>query len=315
VQILKLLHQLAELASGPRPVHLAIGVFDGVHLGHQAVIRQAVHTARASEGLAVVVTFDRHPNCVVAPDRVPLAISTLAQKLRALEALSVDASLVLPFDEPFSRQTADEFVRRLADALGRLQSISVGRNFTFGYRRGGNLALLETLGQVHGFTARGLDAVSADGQPISSTRIREAIRLGDLDTASQMLGRPYALAGRVVRGRQLGRELGFPTANLDPRGLALPPPGVYAAWAWVDQAVRGSVLNIGRRPTVDPGGSDLSVEAHLLEFTGDLYGQEVELQFVARLRDEAQFSSARVLQEQITRDIAAARRLGVSPHY
>ena len=228
---MKLISNAKDLKPGSRKICLAIGFFDGVHLGHQQIIRQTVADAHQHNALAVALTFDRHPNAVVAPGRVPPLVYSLPQKLRAIESLGVDILLLNHFDEPFSRQTGEEFIRGLARDLGKIQSLCVGADFVFGRQRSGNVALLKKLGGELGFTVHGLAAVSLDGQMVSSTRIREAIRAGDLDAASQMLGRPYAISGRVVKGDRLGRQLGFPTANLDVTGLALPPNGVYAGLA------------------------------------------------------------------------------------
>jgi riboflavin kinase/FMN adenylyltransferase len=296
-----------ELQTAGRKVCLAIGFFDGVHLGHQQIIRQCVADARHHEGLALVLTFDRHPNSVVAPDRVPPLIHSLPQKLRAIEFLGADALLLLRFDPEFSRQTGEAFVRALARDLGRIQSICVGADFAFGHRRSGNVELLKKLGAELGFAVHGMAAVALDDQPVSSTRIREAIQTGDLDAASQMLGRDYSLAGQVVRGDRLGQQLGFPTANLDVTGLVLPPGGVYAAHARVASREHRAVVNIGHRPTVASPAPRLQVEAHLLDFSGDLYGQEMELNFVEKLRDEQKFSSLAELQAQIGRDIDQAQ--------
>lgn len=305
---MRIVNHAGELKGGGRKVSVAIGVFDGVHLGHQQVIRQALADAEQHEGLAVVITFDRHPNSIVAPDRVPSLIYSLPQKLRAIEALGVDATWLIRFDEAFSRQPGEDFVRTLARDFGHLQSVCVGREFTFGHKRSGNVEVLQKLGAELRFVVHGLAAVSLDEQAVSSTRIRETIRTGEMDLASQMLGRGYALAGEVVRGAQLGRKLGFPTANLDVRGLVLPPNGVYAVHARVGGKVFRAALNIGLRPTVGAGLAQ-QVEAHLLDFDGDLYGQELEVTFVERVREERKFPSLDALKTQIERDIEAARRL------
>jgi len=303
------IHAAAELKPAGRKVCVAIGVFDGVHLGHQQVIRQTLADAEQHEALAVVITFDQHPNSIVAPDRVPPLIYSLPQKLRAIAALGVDATWLIRFDEPFSRQTGEQFVRGMAGDFGHLHSVCVGSEFTFGHKRSGNVALLKTLGTELRFGVHGLAAVSLDSEPVSSTRIREAIRAGQFDTASQMLGRGYSLAGQVVKGEQLGHKLGFPTANMDTRGLVLPPNGVYAAHAHVSGNLYRAVLNIGVRPTLSPGTSSPQVEAHLLDFRGDLYGEEMEITFVGKLRDERKFPSMNTLKDQIARDIEQAGRL------
>ena len=303
---MRVIHSPAELKPGPKKVCLAIGFFDGVHLGHQQIIRQTVADA---EALAVVVTFDRHPNTVVAPERVPALIYSLPQKLRAIASTGADTTLLLHFDEAFSRQTGEEFVHRLMREFGHLTSICVGSEFTFGHRRSGNVALLKRLGAEFKFTVHGLAAVSLDEQVVSSTRIREMIRLGQIDPASQMLGRPYALCGVVIKGDGLGRKLGFSTANIDVKGLILPPNGVYAVHAHEGGSTHRAVLNIGVRPTIEGAAPELRVEAHLLDFKGDLYGKEMELTFVEKLREEQKFPSVDALKTQITSDIDRAIRL------
>jgi riboflavin kinase/FMN adenylyltransferase len=225
---MKIIHAANELKPAGRKVCLAIGFFDGVHLGHQQIIRQTIADARQHDALALVLTFDRHPNTIVAPDHVPPLIYSLPQKLRVIESLGADALLLIHFDEEFSRQPGGEFVRHLAQAAGQIQSVCVGADFVFGHKRSGNVELLKKLGGEIGFQVHGLAAVSLDGQVLSSTRIRETIRAGDFDAASQMLGQTYAISGRVVEGDRLGRLLGFPTANLDAANLILPPNGVYS---------------------------------------------------------------------------------------
>lgn len=304
---MRLIHAPEELRPGARKVCLAIGFFDGVHLGHQQIIRQTIADARQHDDLALVLTFDRHPNTVVAPDRVPPLIYPLAQKLRTIGALDADALLLLHFDTAFSRQPGEEFIRSLARHLGSIRSICVGSHFVFGHRRSGNVALLQKLGVDLHFTVHGMAAVALDGKPVSSTRIRAAIRAAQLDAASQMLGRPYSVAGPVISGDRLGRQLGFPTANLDPAGLALPPNGVYAARVLLDGQTHRAVANIGHRPTLQNPTPPLRLETHLLDFSHDLYGREIELVFVERLRDETRFPSLDALRDQIARDILLAR--------
>jgi riboflavin kinase / FMN adenylyltransferase len=306
---MRVIENPAALNAGGRKVCVAIGVFDGVHLGHQQVIRQTLADAEQHEALAVVITFDRHPNSVVAPDRVPPLIYSLPQKLRAIDSLGVSATWLIRFDPPFSRQTGEEFVRALARDFAHLQSVCVGGEFTFGCKRSGNVDLLRKLGEELHFDVHGLAAVSLDGQTVSSTRIREAIRAGELDSASQMLGRGYSLAGTVIPGRQLGRKIGFPTANLDVRSMLVPPNGVYAAHARIIGAESfRAVVNIGVRPTVASSTPTLHLETHLLDFKGDLYGSELEIGFICKLRDEQKFPSLTALSVQIARDVEAARR-------
>jgi len=304
---MKIIHAANELGNDRRKVCLAIGVFDGVHLGHQQIIRQTVSDARQHDALALVVTFDRHPSVVVAPERVPPLIFSRSQKLRAIAALGADALLEIHFDQAFSQKTGEEFIRELVRELGKIHSVCVGADFVFGRKRSGNVALLKRLGAELNFQVHGHAAVALDGELVSSTRIREAIRAGDLDAAGQMLGRPYAICGLVMAGDKIGRQLGFPTANLEITGLMLPPNGVYAASTKVNSRLYRVALNIGLRPTVAADEPQLRVEAHLLDFSGDLYGQELEVEISAKLRPEQRFASPAALREQIAQDVAAVR--------
>jgi riboflavin kinase/FMN adenylyltransferase len=301
---MRIIHAANELDAGGRHVCLAIGFFDGVHLGHQQIIRQTIADARRHEAIALVLTFDRHPNTIVAPGRVPPLICPLSQKTRAIEALGTHALLLIHFDKAFSAQSGETFVRNLARDLGQLRSLCVGANFAFGAQRSGNVALLKRLGEELRFKVHGMAAVSLGGKAVSSTRIREAIAAGQLDRASQMLGRTYSLTGPVARGDGLGQKLGFPTANLDTTGLVLPPNGVYAVHTETNGATYRAVLNIGRRPTLGAAEPQLRVEAHLLGFAGDLYGEELTLTFVKKLREEKKFASLEDLRAQIARDAA-----------
>ena len=304
---MKIIRAANELGNGSRKACLAIGVFDGVHLGHQQIIRQTISDARQHDAIALIVTFDKHPNSVVAPDKVPPQIFSRSQKLRAIASLGADALLEIPFDKAFSEKTGEIFIRELAHDLGKIFSICVGADFVFGHKRSGNVALLKNLGAEIGFQVHGHSAVELDGQLVSSTRIREAIRTGDLDAASQMLGRHYAICGQVLAGDKIGRQLGFPTANLDVANLILPPNGVYCGVTQIDKKFFRVALNIGLRPTIAQPHPQLRVEAHLLDFSGDLYGRELELEVGEKLRDEKKFASPAELREQIARDIAAVR--------
>jgi riboflavin kinase / FMN adenylyltransferase len=305
---MNLIHRATDLDAGSRKICVAIGVFDGVHLGHQQVIRQSVFDARQHEGLALVVTFDRHPNEVVAPKRTPPLIYSLPQKLRVIASFEVEAALLVHFDRAFSEIPAEQFIRDLVRDLGQVYSVCVGSTFTFGHKRRGDVSLLERLGGELGFKVHGLSALALDGERVSSTRIREAIRRGNLDGASQMLGRAYSLSGTVVEGDHLGKQIGFPTANLNVAGLVLPPPGVYAAHADLRGQTFRAAVNIGSRPTLGNSGPS-RVEVHLLDFFEDIYGEEVEIAFVDKLREEQKFPSLDALKEQIARDIESARTL------
>jgi riboflavin kinase/FMN adenylyltransferase len=304
---MKVISAIADLENGSRPVSLAIGVFDGVHLGHQQVIHQAMAQASSSGGISAVITFDRHPNSVVAPARVPPLIYPLSKKLRVLASLGLDAAWVIAFDEEFSRIPGESFIRALALDCQKIQSIAVGETFAFGAGRSGNVGLLQKLGKELGFAVHPVGEVSWDGQPVSSTRVREAVRAGDFAATGQMLGRDYALCGKIVPGVGMGRQLGVPTANLEVAGLLTPPRGVYAAQAFVRGRSLAAAVNIGIRPTFGAVAPPLQVEAHLLEFNDEIYGEEMELVFLRKLREEQKFTSTEALRVQILRDIKAVR--------
>ena len=304
---MKLIHAANELRAGNRKVCVTIGVFDGVHLGHQEIIQQTIANARRHDGLALITTFDQHPNAVVAPQRCPPLLYSLPQKLRTIATLEPDALLLIHFDHAFSQQTGEQFVLSLACDVGQIQCVCIGAGFTFGHKRSGNIQLLEKLGAELGFSVLTVPAVSQNGKAISSTRVREAVQAGEFQLASQLIGRPYALAAIVGRGDQVGHKLGFPTANLEVAGLVLPPTGVYTANTIAQGRTYRSVLNIGTRPTLHSSDPSLHVEVHLLDFNGDLYGQELEVVFGRKVRDEKKFPSVGELKAQIARDIETAR--------
>lgn len=307
-----------EPAALPRPAHglcLALGMFDGVHLGHQHVLRHALVHAANGAGASVALTFDPHPMAVVRPAQAPRLLQTLPQRLRALQSLGLHATLVIPFDDAVASKTGEEFIRGLLRDTGRIRSLSVGEGFQFGCRRSGDVQLLQTLGTKLRFQVHTASPVSVGGDVVSSSRIRQCIRDGVLETASELLGRPYAVSGKVIPGNRLGNTLGFPTANLDVSGLELPPHGVYAVW--VQRIARNqeypAVLNLGTRPTISAGQGELRFEVHLLDFEDDLYGEELEVTFADRLRDERRFPDSKALRTQIAEDIASARKLLDAP--
>jgi len=304
---MKVIAAAADLQPGPRPVCAAIGVFDGVHLGHQHVLRHTMADAARHDAVSVVVTFDRHPNAIVAPAHVPPLIYPLDKKLEVIASFGVEAAYVIRFDKAFSQIPGEPFVRGLARDFQQLRSLCVGDGFMFGAGRSGNVALLQKLGGELGFTLHALRDVALDGQSVSSTRIRDAVRAGDFALAARMLGRPYALRGTVMQGEHLGRKLGFPTANLEVSGLLAPPPGVYVAEAQIGTARHRAAVNIGHRPTLRSADPQLHVEAHLLDFAGDIYGQALELEFLKKLRDEKKFPTPVALRAQIAEDVRQAR--------
>ncbi len=293
---------------------VTIGAYDGVHLGHQALLAELRRRATA-EGLStVVVTFDRHPATVVRPASAPLLLCDLEQKLELLAAAGVDRTVVIHFDEERANESAEDFIRTvLVDGL-RSRLVVVGEDFHFGHGRKGNVAMLREVGTEAGFEVDGvaLEAAGGDGDPagpVSSTRIRRLVAEGRVAEAAGLLGRPHQVRGPVVHGdARGGSTLGFPTANVDvPDGIALPALGIYAGWFTAeDGGRRPAAISVGRRPTFYADGR-LLVEAHLLDFEGDLYGQEVRVSFVERLRDEERFDDIASLVAQIGRDVAATR--------
>jgi riboflavin kinase/FMN adenylyltransferase len=289
----------------PAPA-VAIGNFDGVHLGHQALVRRIVERARGTDGTAVVLTFDPHPARVLAPERAPEALLTLAQRAELLAALGVDQLAVLPFDPGVAELAPAAFAELvLAGALGA-RAVVVGEQFRFGRGRSGDIATLRAAGARLGFEVLPVTPILEAGLRVSSSRVRAALMGGDVELAGRLLGREPFVDGRVVRGDGRGGGLGFPTANLDVLNQALPGPGVYAAWCRLpDGETRGAAANVGRRPTF--GGGALTVEAHLLDHAGDLYDRTLRLSFVRRLRGERRFAGRDQLIVQIGADVVAAR--------
>ena len=300
-------HSIAELSHLPGPLVLAIGVFDGVHLGHRAVIERALTDARQCGGCAVVVTFDPHPARVLRPDQSPLMLTCTRHKQRLIAALGVEHLLIIPFDAKLAATEPSQFIRELSAASKPLRQICVGENWTFGKGRAGNIALLKTLGASLGFHAIGIPDVQIEGRTVSSTVIRTTVQAGDLTTAATLLGHSFSILGTVVEGRKLGRTIGFPTANLASGNEQLPPDGVYAVSVLMQEKELRGVANIGVRPTFEDAGARIC-EVHLFDWTGDIYGEEMEVFFHRYIRNERKFSSPDELRAQIALDVAAARQ-------
>ncbi|MEY3479759.1 MAG: hypothetical protein RIQ71_534 [Verrucomicrobiota bacterium] len=293
-------HDLASLGSLRGPVYLAIGIFDGVHRGHQALIAEAMADAEKTGGTAVVMTFEPHPMMFFQRGEPLLRLSSPRLKEVLLARQGVGHLVVLPFEASRAGQTAQEFVEDLRVACRPLGGVVVGADWKFGKGRTGDVALLKQMG---GFEVDGIPAVTIDGEVISSTAIRMAVARGDLQTAGKALGRPYSILGPVVPGRGAGKGIGFPTANIDTDGFQLPPDGVYSTKVRIgDKAFRG-ILNLGLRPTVS-NDSKRVLEVHLFDFDGDLYGREIEVEFLRFVRPEKKFGSVDELRAQIARDIA-----------
>jgi riboflavin kinase / FMN adenylyltransferase len=297
--------RLEELPALGQDLHLAIGVFDGLHLGHQAVIAAAVRAAARQGGLAGLLTFDPHPIRVIAPGKASSSLlETLDHKARVAGGLGVKLFTALHFDAAMAAMEASEFVARLTAAPVR--TIAVGEDWRFGHRRAGDVNLLRNEAETRGFHLEAVAPVMFEGDRISSTRIRQAIHDGNLDEAARMLGRRYSVSGPVVKGDQLGRQLGFPTANVSTGNLQLPPDGVWAVRV-NDAANRqwDGVANLGVRPTV--GGTKRLLEVHVIGFSGEIYGENLEVCFHKHLRPEMKFPSLEALRERISIDMMAAR--------
>lgn len=290
----------------PLPV-VTIGNFDGVHLGHQALVTVSRERARAQGGTAVVLTFDPHPARILAPERAPASLTTIAQKAEILDGLGADRLAILPFTPELASRSAAEFASLvLGGALGT-RVVVVGEPFRFGRGREGDVGTLTALGRELGFDVIAVPPVLVGGAPVSSSRVRAALESGDVEGAQDLLGRAFFVDGEVVRGAARGRTLGFPTANVESENETLPAVGVYACWSQEEGsgARIPSVANVGRRPTF--GGGALGLEVHLLDWSGNLYGRRLRVLFESRLRVERSFPSAEALVEQIKSDVSAAR--------
>ena len=298
--------------AGSRGAVVTIGVYDGVHLGHHAVLRLVRELADARGLAAVCVTFDRHPAEVVRPESAPRLLTSQEQKLELLDATGyLDLAFVLHFDEARSREPADDFVREVLVAAAHARLVVVGADFHFGRARGGDVALLQRMGAELGFEVLGVGLEAAPGGTIySSTRIRELLAEGDVDGAAALLGRPHEVRGTVVEGDRRGRELGYPTANVAvPGRVCLPADGIYAGtFIGADGVERMTALSLGRRPTFYDAADASLLEAYVLDFDGDLYGQAARVRFMSRLRGEVKFDSVDALVGQIERDVADTRR-------
>ncbi|MDQ6875463.1 MAG: bifunctional riboflavin kinase/FAD synthetase [Actinomycetota bacterium] len=286
---------------------VTIGVLDGVHRGHQVIIDRAVQRARDSELPSLVLTFDPHPSEVVRPGSHPAVLTTPRRKAELIEALGVDVLCVLPFTLEFSRLGPAEFVHQVLVEHLHAAAVVVGANFRFGHRAAGDLTLLRDLGQRFGFVTEGVAIVAGGDTVYSSTFIRSSIDAGDVAGAARALGRWHRLEGVVVRGDRRGRELGYPTANLEPApGAAVPADGVYAGRLIQQGQARPAAISIGTNPTFE--GRERRIEAYLLDFDGDLYGEHLALDFVERLRGMHRFDDVAALQAQMAEDVAQTRR-------
>jgi len=307
--LVKTLHSISELAQLHGPLFLAIGVFDGVHLGHQAVISAATSHAHAAAGTPVVMTFDPHPLKVLRPQHAPHLLTATQHKIALIRDLGVEHLLVISFHKKFAATSPEEFVEELVMYSRPLREICVGHEWSFGKDRRGNLDLLKKLGAHFDFSVIGVPPVTVNGEVVSSTAIRQAVASGDFARAAEMLGREYTILGTVTRGDNLGKKIGFPTANLSAHSEQFPPNGVYLAEAWINGVSYHGVINLGYRPTVSSGKSERVLEIYLLDFNRDIYGEDIEVRFVQYLRPERKFDSIEALAQQIDLDVRRAREL------
>ncbi len=307
---------ITDPASCPHPpagTVVTIGVYDGVHLGHRALIGRVGAMAGELGAASAVVTFDRHPATVVRPESAPLLLTDLDQRLELLESTGVDYTLVIRFDADRAAESAEDFVREVLVGCLNARAVVVGHDFHFGRDRGGNVPMLQKLGAELGFDVLGINLVADvdDSEVVSSTRIRGLLAEGDVAGAARLLGRPHEVRGVVQHGDARGRDLGFPTANVAvPADILLPADGIYAGWyERPDGAVHPTALSLGRRPTFYAAAELSLLECYLLDFEGDLYDEPAKVRFVARLRGEAKFDSVDALVDQMSRDVDEARSL------
>lgn len=291
---------------------VCIGGFDGLHTGHQALVRHTLARARACAATPAAISFDPLPREYLLGDKAPPRIASARDRVERLRAMGVECIGLLRFDARMAAMSAEDFIERVLAKRWRALEVWVGEDFRFGHRRGGDLAMLQRLGPQYGFTAHAIDTFISDGLRVSSSAVRAALAEGRFDEVERLLGRPYRIAGRVVRGRQLGRQLGYPTANQRLRGGVPAIGGIFATRVHgVADRPLPAVSSVGTRPTV--GGVEPLLETHLFDFDGDLYSRRIEVEFVARLREELKFDSLDALTEQMHRDAGEARRILESP--
>ncbi len=284
-----------------RPTVLTLGVFDGLHQGHQLIMKTVVERARATNAIPTVITFDPHPRAVLHPESAPPLLQTFDQKVEALGLLGIEQTIVIAFNQEFAQIRAGEFLRDVVYERLQAREVYLGLGFAFGKGREGNIELLRKVSEDLGFFAAEVPEVRLRGKRISSSRIRELLTEGRVNLVRRMLARPYGVEGRVIRGQQRGRMLGFPTANLSPQNRVIPRGGVYITATLIEGAWRRSITNVGTRPTFATT-TDPSVETFVMGWEGDLYGDVVRVRFLRRLRDEQKFASLDDLKAQIAKD-------------
>jgi riboflavin kinase / FMN adenylyltransferase len=307
---IRVLSDPCQLRKETRPVVMAAGFFDGMHKGHRKVIETALARSAAINGQTWVLTFDKHPLKVLNPSRAPSLLTPTEQKLRLLDEMKITGCILLPFTRRLSKMTARSFAGYLTGCIPSLREFVVGDNWRFGHGRTGRAETLSVVRSKTKLRTTVVRPVVRDGSPVSSTRIRACILDGNIEEANVMLGRPFSILGRVIHGRSKAGCMGFPTANLETATEVLPPFGVYAVVAFVMDGMKNGVLNYGTRPTLMRGGkSSPVIEVHLFDFHGNLYGREMEIFFVERIRDEKEFQDEEALQKQVNMDIRMARAI------
>ncbi len=289
-----------------RPTILTLGVFDGLHLGHQLIVRTVVERAHQTGAVPTVITFDPHPRAVLHPESAPPLLQTLDQKVEGFGVLGIEQTIVIRFDKVFSQIRAEDFLCDVVKDRLHAKEVYLGRGFAFGHDREGNIELLRRVSQELGFFADEVPEVQFRNQRVSSSKVRQLLAEGKVNIARRLLGRPYGVEGRVEKGAERGRTLGFPTANLHPKNRVIPRNGVYVTGTLIDGQWRRSVTNVGLRPTFE-AGMEPSVETFVIDWAGDLYGDVVRVRFLHRLRDEKKFGSVAELKTQIERDVNRAQ--------
>ena len=294
-----------ENANIMRPTVLTLGVFDGLHLGHQKIMRTVVERANAAGAHATAITFDPHPRAVLHPESAPPLLQTLDQRLANFEVLGIEQAIVIPFTKDFAANPAEDFLRDIVHDRLHAREVYLGKGFAFGRERGGNIDLLRKMSSELGFVADEVGEVRLRGNRISSSKIRKLLAEGRVNLARRMLGRPYGVEGVIIRGNRRGHTIGFPTANLKPHNRVIPRYGVYATATLLDGKWRRSITNIGVRPTFE-NEAEPSIETYIFDYSGDLYGDVLRVRFLHRIRDERKFSGIDELKAQIEKDTRRA---------
>lgn len=302
---MRLFRHFAELNQIKRPLSIALGVFDGVHIGHQAVIRKAVQLARAMKGDAVILTFHPHPAKIIRPNAVPPLLTTEQQDYELFSMLDVDGCLMVDFTKEISQMSPKDFLDQLKKSSPTLKTLVVGSHWRFGHDRKGDFATLKKWAENEGLEAIEVPSIKIENEIASSTSIRKFISEGNIQKTNALLGRSYQMVGRVIQGDGIGSRLGVPTANLETENELIPSPGVYAARALFEGEVRAAAVNIGQRPTITESG-ETRIEAFIINFAGDLYGHHLRLDFLSRIRDEQKFKNLEDLIRQIFEDAKKA---------